>query len=102
MTRCPATCRNHAQATQKQCMKLKKLGSPLLMIDLEDCKKDEISIEFSNTDNSGLHILHLIYCCGSQDLSQTIDPSLYNKIPEDFHEYFLVFDKTATNCMPVK
>ena len=83
-------------------MKLKRLGSSLLMIDLENCKEDKIPTEFPNTNNSGLHILCLIYCHSSQDISQAIDPSLYNKILEAFHKYLLVFDKTAANCMPVK
>ena len=93
----------HSRTTRKNRMKLPKQGQLLAMIDLEDCEQDEIPTTLPNgMEHSNLHMLCLICRKGSQELPPSIDPALYDKIPEDFHEYLLIFDKSTANCLPVK
>ena len=75
----------------------------IAMIDLDDCETNEIPTTLSNgIEHSNLHLLRIICRKGDDTLPQPIDPSLYDKLPEDVHEYILVFNKSAVDRLPVK
>ena len=106
MCRCPRSCFKRKAPEQP---KLTSTQKEIFMTNDFEGKDEEISMSFPMKDleeveEDSLHMIRLLCRCNQAGLPEpiAITEDLKDKIPEDLHEYLLIFDKKAAARMPVK